>query len=92
MANINTNVSQLPHAQLMSGSEGTSYYDNYDRSILCDIDPDLNYLDRAYKVNAEYYTEQSFNDNFANNCNFSLMHLNIRSIPLHFTELLCYLA
>ena len=22
----------------MSGSEGTSYYDNYDRSILCDID------------------------------------------------------
>ena len=40
MANINANVSQLPHAQLMSGSEGTSYYDNYDRSILCDIDPD----------------------------------------------------
>ena len=91
MANINANVSQLPHAQLMSGSEGTSYYDNYDRSSLCDIDPDLNYLDSACKVNAEYYTEQSFNDNFANNCNFSLMHLNIRSIPLHFTELLCYL-
>ena len=91
MANINANVSQLPHTQLMSGSEGTSYYDNYDRSILCDIDPDLNYLDSACKVNAEYYTEQSFNDNFSNNCNFSLMHLNIRSIPLHFTELLCYL-
>ena len=58
---------------------------------MCDIDPDLNYLDSACKVNAEYYTEQSFNDNFSNNCNFSLMHLNIRSIPLHFTELLCYL-
>ena len=51
----------------------------------------MNYLDSACKVNAEYYTEQSFNDNFSNNCNFSLMHLNIRSIPLHFTELLCYL-
>ena len=80
MANIYANVSQLPHTQLMSGSEGTSYYDNYDRSILCDIDPDLNYLDSACKVNAEYYTHY-----------FSLMHLNIRSIPLHFTELLCYL-
>ena len=54
IANISAvHVSQLPHTQLMSGSEGTSYYD---RSILCDIDPDLNYLDSACKVNAEYYT------------------------------------
>ena len=66
----------------MSGSEGTSYYDNCDRSILCDIHPDLNFLDSPCKVNAEYYTEQSFNGNFSNGFIFSLMHLNIRNIML----------
>ena len=38
-----------------------------------------------------YFTEQEFNKKISNNLNFSLMHLNIRSLPLHFTELLCYL-
>ena len=33
MANINANVSQLPHAQLMSGSEGTSYYSVNNRNV-----------------------------------------------------------
>ena len=28
---------------------------SYDRSILCDIDPDLNYLQRSNKITSEYY-------------------------------------
>ena len=91
MANIDINVQQLPQAQHMSGSEGTRYYDNYDRSVLCDIDPDLNCLNSMFKVDSDYYTEASFNEKFSNNQRFSLIHLNIRSIPSHFTEFLCYL-
>ena len=49
MANIDINVQQLPQAQHMSGSEGTRYYDDYDRSVLCDIDPDLNCLNSMFK-------------------------------------------
>ena len=92
MANIDINVQQLPQAaQHMYGSDGTRYYDNYDRSVLCDIDPDFNCLNSMFKVDSDYYTEESFNEKFSNNQRFSLIHLNIRSIPSHFTEFLCYL-
>ena len=60
MANIDINVQQLPQAQHMSGSEGTRYYDNYDRSVLCDIDPDFNCLNSMFKVDSDYYTEMIF--------------------------------
>ena len=52
--------------------------------------PDFNYL-HYNNINSEYYNEQKNNSEFGNNLNFSLMHLNIRSVPLHFTEFLCYL-
>ena len=43
-----------------------------------------------FEVDSDYYTEESFNEKFSNNQRFSLIHLNIRSIPSHFTEFLCY--
>ena len=58
---------------------------------MSDIDPDFNYLHNNRTVDSDYYNEQKINRTFSNNLNFSLMHLNIRSLPLHFTELLCYL-
>ena len=61
----------------------------YDRSILGDIDPDINYLSNLVKSN--YYNETSFNSTFNKNTNLSIFHMNIRSVPLHFSELLAYL-
>ena len=90
MANLNNSTPQLPHTLHASGS-ADSNHDTYDRSLLSDIDPDFNYLHNNRTVNSDYFTEQEFNKTFSNNLNFSLMHLNIRSLPLHFTELLCYL-
>ena len=40
---------------------------------------------------AEYYDETIFNQSFRKTSNFSLIHLNIRSVPLHFTEFMSYL-
>ena len=58
---------------------------------MSDIDPDFNYLCNNRTVNSDYYNEQEFNRKFSNNSSFSLIHLNIRSVPLHFDEFLCYL-
>ena len=55
-------------------------------SNLCDIDPDLNYVNNVSK--SEYYDETIFNQSFGKRSKFSLIHLNIRNVPLHFTELL----
>ena len=63
--------------------------DSFDKSTLCDIDPDLNYLNNISK--SEYYDETIFNQSFRKTSNFSLIHLNIRSVPLHFTEFMSYL-
>ena len=41
-------------------------------------------------MNSHYYNEQEFNRKFSNNASFSLIHLNIRSVPLHFNEFLSY--
>ena len=87
MANHNSNIPLLPQTLNL----GSSADCNHDRSFLSDIDPDFNYLHNNRTVDSDYYNEQEFNRTFSNNLNFSLMHLNIRSLPLHFTELLCYL-
>ena len=50
---------------------------------------DLNYLNNISK--SEYYDETIFNQSFRKTSNFSLIHLNIRSVPLHFTECMSYL-
>ena len=73
MANIDINVQQLPQAaQLMCGSDGTRYYDNYDRSVLCDIKPDFNCLNSMFKIVSDFYTEASFNEKFSQTQRFSL--------------------
>ena len=43
MANLNNRVPQLPYT-LDTGGSVVTKYDNYDRSLLSDIDPDFNYL------------------------------------------------
>jgi len=69
-----------------------NHYATYDRSNLNIIDPDINYLsDANNNVTSNYYDENGFNAKFHNNNNLSLIHLNIRSVPLHFSEFLSYL-
>ena len=90
MANLNNSIPQLPPSLHISGS-AVFNHDNYDRSLLSDIDPDFNYLCNNRTVNSDYYNEQEFNRKFSNNSSSSLIHLNSRSVPLHFNEFLCYL-
>ena len=66
-------------------------YDRPDQSILHDIDPDYNHLNAVNSINSEYYNESSFNRKYGNSRNFSIFHLNIRSVISHFRELLGYL-
>ena len=54
----------------------------HDKSVLGDMN---------HTMTSEYYNEMSFNNTFLDNQNLSLLHLNIRSVPLHFTECLSYL-
>ena len=63
-------------------------YSTYDRSTFSNIDPDINYLQTTNVVNSEYFNESMFNNVFNKTANMSIIHLNIRSIPLHFTEFL----
>ena len=42
MASFNNSIPQLPSSS-HTGSSAVINYDNYDRSLLSDIDPDLNY-------------------------------------------------
>ena len=64
----------------------------HDKSVLGDIDPDNHFSNNMnHAMTSEYYNEMSFNNTFSDNQNLSLLHLNIRSVPLHFTECLSYL-
>ena len=75
---------------LMTLSTDNTYNVNekYDHSILSQIDPDMNYLllNGSFSTST-YYDEKSFNYSFSNNNNLSLFHMNIRSIPKHFSDL-----
>ena len=52
-------------------------YSTYDRSILCAIDPDINYLNNSGNLNnSEYFNETTFNNTFKINTCFSMFHLN----------------
>jgi len=71
--------------------------DNF--SPLQDIDPDLQYYNELTYLenvsNCKYYTEESFlkkcNDVSADNWCFSVMQINLRSIPKNLTKLESYL-
>ena len=63
-------------------------FNDHDPSSLGNIDPDIHYLsinNKLYKI--PYYNDQTFRNEFANNRNLSMIHLNIRSIHDHFLEL-----
>ena len=78
------NKAKLPNAE--SRTSNSAYYDRPDHSILSDIDPDFNYLNNIKEsINSNYYNETTFNSKFRSNTNFSLLHLNIRSVVSHFT-------
>ena len=75
-----------------SCNSSSAHYDRPDHSILSDIDPDFNYLNSIKEsINSNYYNETTFKNRYKSNSNFSLLHLNIRSVVSHFTEFLCYL-
>ena len=62
----------------------------HDNSVLGVIDPDNHFWNNMnHAMTSEYYNEMSFNNTFSDNQN--LLHLNIRSVRLHFTECLSYL-
>ena len=42
-------------------------------------------------MTSQYYNDYSFNNTFSDNQNISFLHLNIRSVPLSYTECLSYL-
>ena len=86
-------VSQLLQESALGNGDSVhkANYTEHDRSVLCDIDPDLYYYYHNNSIKSEYYTEKQFNNTFSDNNNLSILHLNIRSVPLHFSEFLCYL-
>ena len=64
----------------------------HDKSVLGDIAPINHFWNNMnHAMTLEYYNEMSFNDTFSDNQNISLLHQNIRSVPLHLTECLSYL-
>ena len=59
----------------------SAYYDRPDHSTLSDINPDFNYLNSIKEsINSNYYNETTFKNKYKSNSNFSLLHLNIRSM------------
>ena len=67
-------------------------FSRHDKSVLGDIDPVTHFLNNLNHIMIlEYYNEISFNNTFSDNQDLSLLHLNIRSVPLHYTELVSYL-
>ena len=64
--------------------------ERYDRSILNDIDPDVNFLYDGLK--SLYYSPNTFKDKYKNNSNLSILTSNVRSIPKNFQDLNMFLA
>ena len=50
-------------------------YSKYDRSILSDIDPDINYFQTNNNITSNYFDEPMFNNRFCKSANFSIIHL-----------------
>ena len=61
-------------------------YTKHDRSVLCDINPDIKYYYPNNSIKSKYYTEIQFDNTFSDNNNLFILHLNIRSVPLHFFQ------
>ena len=64
--------------------------DKFDHSELAKVDPDTNFLTQNRHSTCCYYNDLSFNENFHSHDNFSLFHVNIRSLPRDFDHLKIY--
>ena len=84
-----THIASTSEGESQDNSVNTDCFNDYDPSLLGNIDPDINYLNSNKKVlNTPYYNDQSFSRKFhSNNDSLSMLHLNIRSIPDHFLQL-----
>ena len=64
-------------------------------STLDAIDPDTNFVNELNITDCKYYNEESFQDMIVDKYDpahcLSLMHLNVRSIPRHFDDVMNYL-
>ena len=88
MASMTTPLQLLPVTVQGNGANKHMNYvqgnvSGYDQSILSDIDPDIHY---SNSVNAQYYNESNFSKVFKDGNELSLIHLNIRSVPAHFSQ------
>ena len=61
--------------------------DGTDYSELANIDPDKNFLTSTKDNKCLYYNDLSFNESFPKQNNFSVYHVNIRSIPRNLDQL-----
>ena len=67
-------------------------FNSSDQSSLHKIDPDIHYLTvNNCPIDTPYYSEQLYRDTFGNNINFSMLHLNIRSVPDHILGFISFL-
>ena len=65
MASIPIVSKLLQESALCNGdSVHKAKYTKRDRSVLCDINPDLNYYDHNNSIKCPYYTEKLFNNSF----------------------------
>ena len=65
--------------------------DRIDYSELAYIDPDRNFLTSTKDNECLYYNDLSFNESSPKQNNFSVYHVNIRSIPRNLDQLTFYL-
>ena len=90
MSNMTAPIQLLPDTVQTTWGSGVHKHTNYiqsningyNQSVLSDIDPDIHYNNC---VDTQYYNENNFNKVFKDSNELSLMHLNIRSVPTHFS-------
>ena len=70
-----------------------------DNIPLSDLDPDLAFYNNVQHIlynNSDYFDECSFNKSvaniFTNKHTFALFHLNMRSLPAHLSDMMCYMS
>ena len=82
-------ANKAKHLNAESCISNSVYYDRPDHSILSDF----NYLNNIKEsISSNYYNETTVRKKYENSSNFSVIHLNIRSVVSHFTEFICYLG
>ena len=65
--------------------------DKFDHSELANVDLNVNFLTQNKHSTCDYNNDLSFNENFHRQDNFSIFHVNIRSLPRNFDHLKIHL-